>query len=102
MFCYKAVVLATLAASGLQAAVFSGTVVEHQTGKYLARATIVVQPIEGTPGTTVSMRTSISGVFEFSSLAAGWYTVRVTRLGFMPVEYGQKRWNSAGMPMQLA
>jgi hypothetical protein len=47
------------------------------------------------------MRTSISGVFEFSSLAAGWYTVRVTRLGFMPVEYGQKRWNSAGMPMQL-
>jgi hypothetical protein len=76
-------------------------VVEHQTGKYLARATIVVQPIAGTPGTTVSMRTSISGVFEFSSLAAGWYTVRVTRLGFMPVEYGQKRWNSAGMPMQL-
>lgn len=101
MFCNKAIVFGAVAAAGLQAAVFSGTVVEHQTGKYLARATIVAQPIAGTPGTTISMRTSVSGVFEFSSLAAGWYTVRVTRLGFMPVEYGQKRWNSAGMPMQL-
>jgi len=90
-----------LTACSLRAAVIRGTVVEHQTGKFLARATVVVQPIAGTPGASVSMRTNISGLFEFSSLAPGSYVVKVSRPGFMPVEYGQKRWNSAGMPLVL-
>jgi len=90
-----------LIACSLHAAVIRGTVVEHQTGKFLARATVVVQPIAGTPGASVSMRTNISGLFEFSSLAPGTYVVKVSRPGFMPVEYGQKRWNSAGMPLVL-
>ena len=74
---------------------------EHQTGKFLARANVVVEPIAGTPGGTVSMRTNISGLFEFSSLTPGTYVIKVSRPGFMPVEYGQKRWNSAGAPLVL-
>jgi hypothetical protein len=96
-----ALLVAAWLSFSLQAAVVRGTVVEHQTGKFLARATVAVQPIDGTPGAPVSMRTNVSGLFEFSSLAPGAYVVKVTRLGFMPVEYGQKRWNSAGMPLSL-
>ena len=44
------------------------------------------------------MRTSDSGQFVFSNLPAGAYVIRAARRGFMPVEYGQKRWNSAGAP----
>lgn len=90
-----------LTVCSLHAAVIRGTVVEHQTGKFLARATVAVEPIAGTPGATVSMRTNISGLFEFSSLAPGRYVIKVSRPGFMPVEYGQKRWNSAGAPLLL-
>ena len=96
-----AVSLICLIACSLHAAVIRGTVVEHQTGKFLARANVVVEPIAGTPGGTVSMRTNISGLFEFSSLAPGTYVIKVSRPGFMPVEYGQKRWNSAGTPLVL-
>ena len=90
-----------LAACSLHAAVIRGTVVEHRTGKFLARAVVVVEPVAGTPGTTVSMRTNVSGIFDFSSLAPGTYVVKISRPGFMPVEYGQKRWNSAGMPLHV-
>jgi Carboxypeptidase regulatory-like domain len=86
-------------AGALRGAVIRGAVVEHQTGKFLARATVVAQPIAGTPGNTVSMRTNVSGLFEFSALAPGTYVVKVSRPGFMPLEYGQKRWNSAGLPL---
>ena len=83
----------------IHAAVIRGSVVEHQTGKALARAAVAVQPISPTPGSIVSQRTNIAGMFEFASLAPGAYVVRVSRLGFMPVEYGQKQWNSAGIPL---
>jgi hypothetical protein len=100
MCCGKAAVLACLLAAGaLRGAVIRGSVVEHQTGKFLARATVVAEPIAGTPGATVSMRTNVSGLFEFSALAPGTYVVKVSRAGFMPLEYGQKRWNSAGLPL---
>ena len=45
------------------------------------------------------MRASSLGGFEFDSLAAGSYVLKASRKGFLPVEYGQKRWNSAGMPV---
>jgi len=85
----------------LDAAVIRGSVVENQTGKFLARATVLVEPIAGTPGGALSMRTNVSGLFEFSALAPGVYLVKVSRPGFMPMEYGQKRWNSAGASLFL-
>jgi hypothetical protein len=91
-----------LGAASLQAAVVRGTVVEHQTGKVLARAVVVLQPIGGTPGEMRSMRTTQFGGFEFDGLAGGSYVLKASRRGFLPMEYGQKRWNSAGMPLALA
>jgi hypothetical protein len=86
-----------LAAVSVHAAVIRGTVVENLTSKPLARAVVILQPIGGTPGQERSMRASSLGGFEFDSLAAGSYVVKASRKGFMAAEYGQKRWNSAGM-----
>jgi hypothetical protein len=88
-----------LAAVCAQAAVIRGTVVENLTSKPLARAVVILQPIGGTPGEQRSMRASSLGGFEFDSLAAGSYVLRASRKGFMSAEYGQKRWNSAGIPV---
>ncbi len=85
----------------LGAAVIRGNVVENQTGKPLARAAVTLQPVQGTAGGAQAIRTDSYGAFTFSSLAAGAYVVRVSKAGFLPMEYGQKRWNSAGTPIAL-
>jgi hypothetical protein len=85
----------------LIAAVIRGSVVENQTSKPLARAAVTLQPVAGTPGAAQSLRADTYGVFEFSSLAAGDYVVKASKPGFLPAEYGQKQWNSAGVPVAL-
>jgi protocatechuate 3,4-dioxygenase beta subunit len=93
--------LLALACASLHAATIRGTVVEKQSGKPLARALIVVQPVSGSKGATVSARTNPSGIFEFPALAAGSYLVTASKIGFDKVEYGQKSWFSAGTPLML-
>ena len=88
-----------LAASALEAAVIRGVVVENQTGRPLARALVTVQPVAGTPGAAQSARTNLYGAFEFSPVAAGAYLVTASRRGFATLEYGQKRWKAAGVPI---
>jgi hypothetical protein len=73
------------------AAVIRGNVVENQTGKPLARALVALRPIQGTLGGPQGLRTDSYGAFAFDSLAAGAYVVRVSKPGFLPTEYGQKR-----------
>ncbi len=89
-----------LAAAG-HAAVLRGTVVEAQTGKALARALVVVQPVAGGNGATQSVRTNSNGVFEFPPMPAGAYLLTVSRRAFAPVQYGQKGWKSSGVPVVL-
>lgn len=88
-----------LAAVSMHAAVIRGSVVENLTSKPLARAVVVLQPVGGTPGEQKSVRASSLGGFEFDSLAAGSYLLKASRKGFMPAQYGQKRWNSVGIPV---
>jgi hypothetical protein len=85
----------------LDAAVIRGNVVEHQTSKALSRALVVVQPVAGTPGSPRRALTNRYGIFEFGSLPGGVYVVKISKPYFLPVEYGQKRWNSAGTPVTL-
>lgn len=91
--------LALLAALPLHGAVIRGSVVENLTGKPVMRSVVVLQPVAGTPGATRSVRTDRFGSFAFHTLSGGMYVLQVSRPGFMPVEYGQKRWNSAGIPI---
>jgi hypothetical protein len=91
-----------LMAATLPAAVIRGTIVENRTGKPLSRVTLVLQPIGGTPGNSATIRSDNFGGFIFGSLAPGTYTLKATRRGFLPMEFGQKMWNSAGQPVVLA
>src|SRR5262245_9664617 len=94
--------LCSLLACGLlEAAVIRGSVVEHSSGKPLARARVTVFSLSGAavgPGTQPTSRT---GSFEFQGLPAGAYVVKVERKGFASTEYGQKTWKSAGYPIFL-
>ncbi len=89
----------SLHAVTLQAAVIRGIVVENMTGYSLSRSLVTLRMI-GTPSdAAVSVRTSESGAFEFTNLVSGAYIVRASRRGFLPMEYGQRQWNSAGTPV---
>ncbi|HTX34956.1 MAG TPA: carboxypeptidase-like regulatory domain-containing protein [Bryobacteraceae bacterium] len=91
-----------LLATAAQAAIIRGSVVENQSSKPLARTNLRLEPIAGTPGGPRTARANTGGAFEFDSLPPGTYVLKATRQGFMPTEYGQKRWNSAGTPVVLA
>ncbi len=94
--------LAVLASGALQAAIIRGVVVENQTGRPLARAQVRLQPVAGTAGNPLAVRTNSSGVFQFPPLSAGAYLVTASRRSFAPQQYGQKRWKAAGVPVVLA
>jgi protocatechuate 3,4-dioxygenase beta subunit len=93
--------MAAAAAVCLHAAVIRGVIVENFTSKALGRAEVILQPIGGTPGGVKTMRADSHGSFVFDSLAAGAYIVKASRKSHMAAEYGQKRWNSAGLPVIL-
>ena len=95
-------VLCLLAAAELNAALIRGTVVEHSSGKPLARTLVVLVPVPGTPGPTQSLRTNTWGTFEFTALPAGAYLLSASRRGFPPVQFGQKNWRAAGTPIVVA
>src|SRR5215831_17118448 len=65
--------------AALHAATIRGVVLENQTSRPLARALVVIQPASGK---SFSMRTNVSGGFEFAQLAPGAYRVVPSRTGF--------------------
>lgn len=91
--------LPVLLSGGLQAASIRGTVVENQTGRPLARALVALEPVPGTAGKPASVRTNLYGSFDFSGLAGGSYLLSASRVGFAPVQYGQKHWKAAAVPV---
>ena len=48
------------------------------------------------------MLTDDNGVFDFTELPAGRYTLTVSKSGFVSLSYGQRRPLQAGTPLQLA
>jgi hypothetical protein len=95
-------VIAALLATPLHAAVIRGIVTENLTGSPLARTVVQIQPIAGTPGAAKTIRAGERGAFEFGGLAAGAWILRAARPGYLPLENGQRRWDSAGFPLILA
>ncbi len=84
------------------AAVLRGIVTEAATGNPLARTLIQIEPIAGTAGGVQTARAGDRGTFEFAKLAPGGWIVKATRPGFLPIENGQRRWNSAGFAVFVA
>jgi len=97
----RRLLLLALAASALQAASIRGAVLENMTGRPLQRTRVTLAPVPGSPGPTLTVRSNLSGSFEFTALPAGEYLVSAAREGFATVEYGQKEFHSAGQPVVL-
>src|SRR5215831_15133799 len=86
-----------------EAATIQGTVVEHVSGRPLARAQVQLTTVgpQGAGGGTETHASS-TGQFRFSNLSAGVYLVSAARVGFATSQYGQKDWKTAGLPIFLA
>jgi hypothetical protein len=95
----KAWIPLLLTAAWLDAAVVRGTVVAHEGGEPLSQTAVTLRPVGGAGGSTVNAKTDHFGNFEFSGVAAGAYLLTASRPYFVPALYGQKRWNSAGLPL---
>jgi Carboxypeptidase regulatory-like domain len=78
----------------------TGRVVASDTGRAVKRARVFITAAE-VPGGR-GLLTDDSGVFDFTELPAGRYTLTVSKSGFVSLSYGQRRPLQAGTPLQLA
>ena len=78
----------------------SGRVIAADTGRPVKRARVFINAAELPGGRGV--QTDDMGVFDFTELPAGRYTVTVSKSGFVSLSYGQRRPLQAGTPLQLA
>jgi hypothetical protein len=74
--------------------------VASDNGRPVKRARVFVTAAE-LPGGR-GMLTDDGGVFDFTELPAGRYTLTVSKAGFVSLSYGQRRPLQAGTPLQLA
>ena len=93
--------LLLIATGALPGATLRGTVVENLTGHTLAHASVLLEPVAGSGGARLTGHTNRYGLFEFAGAAPGVYLLQATRAPFLTAYYGQKRWNSAGMPLTV-
>ncbi len=77
-----------------------GRVLAADNGRPVKRARVFVTAAE-LPGGR-GMLTDDSGIFDFTELPAGRYTLTVSKSGFVALSYGQRRPLQAGTPLQLA
>jgi hypothetical protein len=77
----------------------TGRIVAADTGRPVKRARVFITAAE-LPGGR-GMLTDDSGVFDFTELPAGRYTLTASKSGFIGLSYGQRRPLQAGTPLQL-
>src|SRR5512132_1690007 len=81
--------------------VIRGRVVAADNGRPLRRARISLSSAELGPEGRRSTSTNLDGAFEIKDLPAARYRVSVTRGGYLPLEYGQRRPGEQGRPLQV-
>ena len=69
-------------------------------GRVLRRAQISVRGTALPNGRTAS--TGLEGEYEIRELPAGRYTIAAARSGFLPGQYGQRRYGEQGKPLEVA
>ena len=77
----------------------TGRVLAADNGRPIKRARVFVNAAE-LPGGR-GLLTDDQGVFDFTELPAGRYTVNASKAGFVQLSYGQRRPLQAGTPLQL-
>lgn len=86
---------ATLAAAGR----IAGRVVAADTGRPIQRARVRLSAAE-LPGGRGAL-TDADGMFDFTELPAGRYSLAVSKSGYVTISYGQRRPLQPGTPLQL-
>lgn len=85
------------------AAIISGTVAEHRSGRVLARTRVTLESAAGSsPNLTQSVFADSTGQFLFAGLPAGTYLLRAERRGFAVARFGEKPSARSGTPIVLA
>lgn len=82
-------------------AVIRGRVFAADSGRPLRRARVQISG-PGLPNNGNSTSTDADGRYEIKDLAAGRYTISVTRSGYLRLSYGQRRPFEQGRPFDLA
>jgi hypothetical protein len=97
------VTLLLLAIAGLPApaATIRGLALEKRTGYGLSRAIVTLEPIPLAGQQVRTLRTGVNGQYFFGQVPPGAYLLKATRRGFMPIQYGQRRWDAAGTPIVI-
>ncbi len=80
-------------------AVIRGRIVAADTGRPLRRAQVTLTAPEMTERRTAN--TNADGRYELKDLPAGRYTVAVSRNGYLPLRYGQRRPLEQATPLQI-
>lgn len=83
-------------------AVIKGQVVAADSGKPLRRARVSVAGIGLGANARKSTSTGLDGSYVIRELPAGRYRITITRGGYLRIEYGQRRPNEQGRPVELA
>ena len=97
----RAVIAIVLLPRLASAASIQGIVVEHFSGRPLARAEVKLAAL-GSPGTAggeIKTRANTVGQFLFSGLGVGAYLLTASRTGFAELRYGQKTWKAWALPL---
>jgi hypothetical protein len=96
-------VLLTTAAR-LHAGVVQGVVLEHISGRPLARAIVRLDPVPGSGDgklRPLTMRSGRSGHFAFASVQAGTWLLTAMNDGYFPTSYGQRIPIGRGRPIEV-
>src|SRR5579872_546553 len=98
----KALLCSVLLLRTAGAGTIQGTVVEHLSGRPLARALVALTAVgpQGAGG-GLATRANSTGQFRFLNLVRGAYLLSAARSGFATVQYGQRNWKSTGTPIFL-
>jgi hypothetical protein len=85
-----------------EAGVVKGVVLEHASGRALARARVRLEPLSNTPDTKpLQTRAGPTGQFEFGFVAEGLYRLTALRDGYFAASYGQRRPAGHGTPLRI-
>jgi hypothetical protein len=93
-----------LAAASVHAGTIQGVVLEHASGRPLARTVVRLEAVPK-PGAAqappLTARAGRSGHFVFSAIASGLYLLVATRDGYFPTAYGQRLPTGRGTPIEV-
>jgi len=101
---HRMVLSVLTAALGARAAVIQGVVLEQASGRPLARAVVLLQPVPQAGAGVIrplNTRAGRSGQFAFYPVQPGSYLLIAVKNGYFPAAYGQRLPIGRGTPLQV-